>query len=165
MHGPQVMLGYWNRPDETDRVLQDGWLRTGDLGCMDEDGFFYVVDRIKDMIVAGGYNIYPREIEEVLFRHPAILEASVIGIPSEYRGETVKAFIVLKRGATATEDSIIAFCRKDLAAYKVPKSIEFVDELPKSLIGKVLRRKLRELGSGAPRPDLVSGQANMEGRS
>ena len=136
--GPQVMAGYWNQPNETDRVLKDRWLRTGDMGFIDEDGFLHIVDRIKDMIIAGGYNIYPREIEEVLFHHPAVLEASVVGIQSDYRGETVRAFIVLRQGEAATEESIIAFCREELAAYKVPKSVEFVDELPKSLVGKVL---------------------------
>lgn len=143
--GPQVMKGYWNRPEETKLALdEDGWLHTGDIGYMDEDGYFYIVDRKKDMIIAGGYNIYPREIEEVLYQHPKVLECAVIGVPDEYRGETVKAFIVLKPGETATEEEIIEFCRKHLAAYKVPKLIEFMDELPKSAVGKVLRRVLRE---------------------
>jgi len=149
VRGPQVMLGYWQRPDETQRVMNDGWLRTGDLGYQDNEGYFYIVDRIKDVIIAGGYNIYPREIEEVLFRHAAVLEACVIGSRSEYRGETVKAFIVLRPAATATTDSIIGFCKEELAAYKVPTVVEFVDELPKSLVGKVLRRRLRELDTAA----------------
>jgi long-chain acyl-CoA synthetase len=143
--GPQLMLGYWKRDDETERVIKDGWLRTGDMGFVDEDGFLHIVDRIKDMIIAGGYNVYPREIEEVLFHHPGILEASVVGYQSEYRGETVRAFIVRRPGSTVTEAEIIAYCKEELAAYKVPKMVEFVDELPKSLIGKVLRRKLREM--------------------
>lgn len=156
--GPQIMLGYWNRPDETERVLKGGWLRTGDLGYIDDDGFLHIVDRIKDMIIAGGYNIYPREIEEVLFRHPAILEASVVGSQSEYRGETVKAFIVLRKGEAASADSIFEYCRQELAAYKVPTLIEFVDELPKSLVGKVLRRKLRELDVEKAPPASQAGQ-------
>ena len=143
--GPQVMKGYWNRPEETKAALdEEGWLHTGDIAYMDEDGYFYIVDRKKDMIIAGGYNIYPREVEEVLYQHPKVLECAVIGVPDEYRGETVKAFIVLKSGETATEEEIIEFCKKNLAAYKVPKLIEFVDELPKSAVGKVLRRILRE---------------------
>ncbi|HEV3313084.1 MAG TPA: long-chain fatty acid--CoA ligase, partial [Chloroflexota bacterium] len=146
--GPQIMLGYWQRPDETDRVIKDGWLRTGDLGYRDDDGFFHIVDRIKDMIIAGGYNVYPREIEEVLFHHPDILEASVVGVQSEYRGETVKAFVVLKPGVEPDTESILTLCREELAAFKVPKIVEFVDSLPKSLIGKVLRRELRESDRG-----------------
>ncbi len=142
--GPQVMAGYWNRPDETAQVLKDGWLYTGDIGVMDEDGFFYIVDRKKDMIIAGGYNIYPREIDEVLYAHPKIRDAVTVGIPHPYRGETVKAFIVLKEGQIATADEITAYCKKNLASYKVPKIIEFRDDLPKSMMGKVLRKALRE---------------------
>jgi long-chain acyl-CoA synthetase len=152
--GPQIMIGYWQKPEETARVIKDGWLRTGDMGYIDEDGFLHIVDRIKDMIIAGGFNIYPREIEEVLFRHPAVLEASVVGVQSDYRGETVKAFIVPRVGMSVTEMDIIGFCKDELAAYKVPKLVEFVDQLPKSLIGKVLRRELRELDrqSATPTP-------------
>lgn len=142
--GPQVMLGYWNKEEETKEVLNNGWLLTGDMGYMDEDGFFYVVDRKKDMIIAGGYNIYPREVEEVLFEHPGVLEAAVIGVPDEYRGETVKAVIVPKKGVTLDEKELNEYCRKHLAAYKVPRIYEFRDELPKSIIGKVLKRKLVE---------------------
>jgi len=142
--GPQVMREYWNRPDETKQVLQNGWLFTGDMSRMDEDGFFYIVDRKKDMIIASGFNIYPREVEEVLFQHPKIQEAAVVGVPHEYRGETVKAFIVLKEGETASEKEIIDFCTERLAKYKVPKLVEFRTELPKSIIGKVLRRVLLE---------------------
>ncbi len=144
IRGPQVTSGYWNRADETAQVLKDGWLYTGDIGIMDEEGFFYIVDRKKDMIIAGGYNIYPREIDEVLYAHPKIKDAVAVGVPDPYRGETVKAFIVLKDGVTATQDEIIAYCRKNLAAYKIPRIIEFRDELPKSMIGKVLRKALRE---------------------
>jgi long-chain acyl-CoA synthetase len=141
------MQGYWNRKEETAAIFRDGWMRTGDLGKMDEEGYFYLVERAKDMILASGFNVYPREIEEVLFRHPAVQEAAVVGVPDEYRGETVAAFIVLKPGVVAsdsTRQEIVSFCRKELTAYKVPKIIEFRESLPKSLIGKVLRRELRE---------------------
>lgn len=142
--GPQVMVGYWKNPEETENTLRDGWLYTGDMGYMDENGYFYIVDRKKDMIIAGGYNIYPREVEEVLYEHPAIQEAAVVGIPDPYRGETVKAFIVLKEGKQVTEEELNKFCRENLAAYKVPRSYEFRDELPKTVIGKILRRQLIE---------------------
>jgi long-chain acyl-CoA synthetase len=144
IRGPQVMKGYWEKPEETAETLRDGWLYTGDIGTMDEDGFFYIVDRKKDMIIAGGFNIYPREIDEVLFEHPKVQEAVAVGIPDEYRGETVKAYVVLKPGEEASEEEIIAFCRERLAAYKAPRSVEFRPELPKTLVGKVLRRELRE---------------------
>ncbi len=144
LKGPQVMRGYWNRPEETAKVLRDGWLYTGDLAKIDEDGYCYIVGRKKDMIVAGGYNIYPDEVDEVLFAHPAVLEAATIGIPDPKRGETVKSFVVLKPGETLTEEELIAYCKKELAAYKVPKQIEFIDELPKSSMMKILRRELRE---------------------
>ena len=144
IRGPQVMKGYWNHPDETAIVLRDGWLLTGDIAKMDEDGYFYIVDRKKDLILCSGYNVYPREVEEVLFMHPAVTEAAAIGVPDPYRGESVKAFVVLKSGMSATESEIIAFCKERLAAFKVPKSVEFEKDLPKSLVGKVLRRQLRE---------------------
>lgn len=140
--GPQVMKGYWNNPEETDNVLKEGWLLTGDLGYMNENGYFYVVDRKKDMIIAGGYNIYPREVEEVLYEHDAVQEAIVAGIPDPYRGETVKAYVVLKSGRELTEKELNAHCKKHLAAYKVPKVYEYRDELPKTTVGKILRRKL-----------------------
>jgi long-chain acyl-CoA synthetase len=140
--GPQVMKGYLNMPEETDRTLKSGWLHTGDVAKMDEDGYFYIVDRKKDMIVASGYNVYPREIEEVLFDHPDVAEAVAIGVPEEYRGETVKAFVVKRSDATTTEDEILAFCKERLAAYKTPKVVEFRDDLPKSAVGKLLRRVL-----------------------
>ncbi|HZF58916.1 MAG TPA: long-chain fatty acid--CoA ligase [Rubrobacter sp.] len=140
--GPQVMKGYWNMPEETEDTLKDGWLYTGDVARMDEDGYFYIVDRKKDMIVAGGYNVYPREIEEVLFEHEDVAEAVAIGIADEYRGETVKAFVVRMQGSGVTEEEILAFCKERLAPYKAPKSVEFRDELPKSTVGKLLRRVL-----------------------
>lgn len=140
--GPQVMQGYWNMPDETENILRDGWLLTGDLGYMDEKGYFYVVDRKKDMIIAGGFNIYPREIEEVLYEHPSVQEVIAAGVPDAYRGETVKAYIVLKEGESVTEKELDDFARKHLAAYKVPRIYEFRDELPKTAVGKILRRNL-----------------------
>jgi long-chain acyl-CoA synthetase len=142
--GPQVMKGYWNRPDETEKVLKDGWLLTGDMAYMDEKGYFYIVDRKKDVIIASGFNIYPREVEEVLYEHPDVQEAAIIGVKDEYRGETVKAFIVPKKGRTLDQKAFDAHCRKMLAPYKVPKLYEFRDELPKSIIGKVLKRELIE---------------------
>ncbi|MGG1397807.1 AMP-binding protein [Bacillus salipaludis] len=142
--GPQVMKGYWNRPEDTEQTLRDGWLLTGDLGYMDDQGYFYVVDRKKDMIIAGGFNIYPREIEEVLYEHPDVQEAVAAGIPDPYRGETVKAYVVLKDGSTVTEDELNQFTRKYLAAYKVPRIYEFRKELPKTAVGKILRRTLIE---------------------
>ncbi len=142
--GPQVMKGYWNKPEENSRVLRDGWFYTGDIGHMDARGMTFIVDRKKDLIIAGGYNIYPREVEEVLYEHPKIQEVSVAGVPDAYRGETVKAFIILKEGQTATEEEIIAFCKERLAAYKVPKLVEFRSELPKTMVGKILRRVLVE---------------------
>ena len=142
--GPQVMKGYWNMPDETANTLRDGWLYTGDVAQMDEDGYFYIVDRKKDMIVASGYNVYPREIEEILFEHPAVSEAVAIGIPDEYRGESVKAFVVKQQNNDTNEEDILSFCKERLAPYKTPKSIEFRDELPKSTVGKLLRRVLSD---------------------
>ena len=142
--GPQVMKGYWNRPEETAATFSDGWFLTGDLGYMDENGYFYVVDRKKDMIIAGGFNIYPREVEEVLYEHEAIQECVVAGIPDPYRGETVKAYIVLKEGKEVTEKELNEYCRENLAAYKVPRFYEFRAELPKTAVGKILRRTLVE---------------------
>jgi len=142
--GPSVMQGYWNNPEETKIQLTDGWLHTGDIGQADEDGYIYIVDRKKDMIIAGGFNIYPREVDEVLYQHPKIAEAVTVGIPDEYRGETVKAFVVLKPGETITEKEITEFCRTKLAAYKVPKLVEFRENIPKSAVGKILRKILRD---------------------
>ncbi len=149
IQGPQVMRGYWRNPAETALVLKDGWLHTGDLARLDEDGYFYIVERKKDLIIAGGYKIYPREVEEVLYQHPGIKEAVAFGVPDAYRGETVKAVIVPKDGNGLTAADIEAHCRRLLAVYKVPKIIEFRSELPKSLVGKVLRRVLKEEGAAA----------------
>jgi len=145
IRGPQVMKGYWNKPEDTADVLRDGWLHTGDIARKDAEGYYYIVDRKKDIIIAGGYNIYPRDVEEVLWKHPKVQEAAVIGVPDAYRGETVKAFVVLLPGASASADEIIAFCRGHLAAYKVPRVVVFRDGLPKSSVGKYLRRELRKL--------------------
>jgi long-chain acyl-CoA synthetase len=142
--GPQVMGGYWNRPDETALVLKDGWLYTGDIARMDEDGYFYISGRKKDMILVSGYNVYPDEVDAVLLTHPAVLEAASIGVPDPKRGESVKSFLVLRPGMAATTEEIQAHCRENLAAYKVPRAIEFRSELPKSLVLKILRRVLRE---------------------
>ena len=143
IRGPQLMRGYWNRPEETAETLnEEGWLRTGDIARIDADGYFSIVDRKKDMIIASGYKVLPREIEEVLYTHPAVQEVAVAGVPNAYRGETVKAYIVPKPGTWPTEAEIIAHCRVSLAPYKVPKLVEFRTELPKTAIGKVLRRVL-----------------------
>jgi len=145
VQGPQVMQGYWNKPEETAQALRGGWLHTGDIAKRDEEGYFMVVDRIKDMIKTVGENVYPREIEEVLFTHPKVKDAVVVGLPhEEYMGEKIKAFVVLKEGQTATAEEIIAFCKEELSKFKVPKEIEFRDQLPKTLVGKVLRRVLRD---------------------
>nr|MDQ3012073.1 long-chain fatty acid--CoA ligase [Acidobacteriota bacterium] len=145
IRGPQVMKGYWNKPEETAIALRDGWLYTGDVSRMDEDGYFYIVQRKKDMIIVSGFNVYPNEIEDVLFTHPEVLEAVVIGVPDQYRGEAVKAFIVLKPNASATAEELIEFCKIGLAKYKVPSVIKIVEGLPKSAVGKILRRELREM--------------------
>lgn len=144
VRGPQVMKGYWNRPDETEKALRNGWLYTGDVAYMNEQGYCFIVSRKKDVIIASGYNIYPREIEEVLFQHPAVEEVAVIGIPHAYRGETVKAVIVPKEGHQVQAEEIIEFCRGRLAKYKIPTEVEFRDRLPKSAVGKILKRKLVE---------------------
>ncbi len=143
--GPQVMKGYWNNEAETAKVIHDGWFLTGDIAKMDEDGYFYIVDRKKDMVDVGGFKVYPRDVEEVLYEHPGIKEAAVIGIPDQFSGEVVKAFVVKRDGADAlTEQEVIDFCAARLVKFKVPKKVEFIQELPKTLIGKVLRRKLKE---------------------
>ncbi len=144
LKGPQVMRGYWQNPEETAIALKDGWLYTGDLAKMDQEGYFYIVERKKDLIIAGGYNIYPREVEEVLYQHPRVKEAVALGVPDPYRGETVKVVIVPTDGARLTAQEIQAFCKEHLAVYKVPRIVEFRDELPKSQVGKVLRRVLQE---------------------
>ena len=142
--GPQVMKGYWNRPEDTKAVLRDGWLFTGDIASMDEDGYFFILDRKKDIIIASGYNVYPSEVEEILYQLEAVEEALVIGMPDSYRGETVKAFVKLKSGYTVTPEEIIEFAKINLAPYKVPKAVEIRDDLPKSSVGKLLRRVLRD---------------------
>ncbi len=143
--GPQVMMGYYKKPEETAVVMEDGWLKTGDVGFMDEDGYVTIVDRKKDMIIASGFNIYPKEIDELLMTHPKVLEVCTIGIPDAYRGETVKTYIVPRPGQTLTEEEVKSFCKEALAAYKVPKRVEFIDALPKSAVGKILRRELRDI--------------------
>ncbi|MBM7568934.1 long-chain-fatty-acid--CoA ligase [Paenibacillus sacheonensis] len=144
VQGPQVMQGYWNKPEATAASLQDGWLRTGDLAQIDADGFFTIVDRIKDIIIAGGFNIYPREVEEVLYEHPGVRDAAVIGVKDAYRGETVKAFIVLRKDVNVSAVQLDRWCRERLAVFKVPHQYEFRADLPMTMIGKVLRRKLQE---------------------
>jgi long-chain acyl-CoA synthetase len=145
VRGPQVMQGYWNKPEETAKTLRGGWLHTGDIAKMDHDGYFMIVDRIKDMIKTVGENVYPREIEEVLFTHPKVKDAVVVGVPhEEFMGEKIKAYVVLKEGQTATAEEIIEFCKVELSKFKVPKEVEFRDKLPKTLVGKVLRRVLRD---------------------
>lgn len=135
---------YWNNPEETANQLIDGWLRTGDIAYQDEDGYVFIVDRCKDMIIAGGFNIYPRDIDEVVFQHPKVKDVITVGIPDAYRGETVKCFIQLVEGQEATEKEIIDYCRERLAAYKVPTAVEFRTELPRSTVGKAFRRVLRD---------------------
>jgi long-chain acyl-CoA synthetase len=146
--GPQVVPGYWNKPEATAESLPGGELRTGDVGFMDEQGWFYLVDRKKDMINAAGYKVWPREVEDVLYGHPAVREAAVVGVPDPYRGETVKAFVSLKPGTSATPEEIVAFAKERMAAYKYPRSVEVVDELPKTTTGKILRRELRDNAPG-----------------
>ncbi len=143
--GPQVMKGYINRPEETEITVRDGWLLTGDIAVVDSDGYFSIVDRKKDMIISGGFNIYPRDVDEVLFAHPKVLEACAIGVPDAYSGERIKAYVVLKAGETSTPIEIIDYCKENLVKYKVPKYVEFVEELPKSAVGKILRKELRKL--------------------
>jgi long-chain acyl-CoA synthetase len=142
--GPQVMKGYWNMPSETELTLKNGWLHTGDIARIDEDGYFYIIDRKKDMIISEGFNIYPNEIDEVVLQHPKVLDAAAVGIPDRLRGEKVVLYIVLKEGEVASQDEIVGFCKEHLAKYKVPKKVEFRQELPKTPIGKVLRRVLRK---------------------
>lgn len=144
LKGPSVMKEYWNNPQETANQLVDGWLHTGDIAVQDEDGFLFIVDRKKDMIIAGGFNIYPREVDEVLYRHPKVKEAVTVGVPDAYRGETIKAYIVPNEGESITAEEIIAFCKEKMASYKVPKEIEFRAALPQSAAGKILRKILRD---------------------
>jgi long-chain acyl-CoA synthetase len=141
--GPQVMLGYWRNEAETSEVIIDGWLRTGDIGKFDSSGFLYLVDRKKDMIISSGYNVYPREIEEVFYKHPDVIEAAAIGVPDPKRGQSVKVYVVKKEGSPVTEQELLNFASKQLAPYKRPKSVEFKKDLPRTLVGKVLKRELR----------------------
>jgi long-chain acyl-CoA synthetase len=145
VRGPQVMQGYWKHEEDTAGVLKDGWLYTGDMARTDEDGYFYIVDRLKDLIIVSGFNVYPREVEEILYNNPKIADAAVVGVPDEYSSEKIKAFVVLRPGARATVEEIRSYCREYLTPYKVPRIVEFKDELPKSLIGKVLKKDLKEL--------------------
>jgi long-chain acyl-CoA synthetase len=150
MRGPQIMAGYWNKPDQTAEALVDGWMRSGDVGFMDQEGWFYLVDRKKDMISASGFKVWPREVEDVLVAHPAVREAAVVGMPDDYRGETVKAFVSFKPGAHASVADLTDHCRQHLAAYKAPRVIEVIDELPKTLTGKIQRVLLRGAQPGSP---------------
>ncbi len=145
--GPQVMLGYWQRPDATDEIIKDGWLHTGDIAVMDEDGFLRIVDRKKDMILVSGFNVYPNEIEDVVMQHSGVQEVAAVGVPSGSSGEAVKLFVV-KKDPALTDDALITFCRRHLTGYKVPKQVEFREELPKSNVGKILRRELRDEARG-----------------
>jgi acyl-CoA synthetase (AMP-forming)/AMP-acid ligase II len=144
VRGEVVMKGYWRNPQATADTLRGGWLHTGDLGIMDERGYVYILDRAKDMIISGGENIYSREIEDVILRHPAVHEVAVIGVPDETWGEAIKAIVALKEGQQATKEDIINFCKEHLASFKKPKSVEFIDAIPKNPYGKVLKRELRE---------------------
>ncbi len=144
VRGPNVMKGYYKMPEETESAIRDGWLYTGDMAKRDENGYFYIVDRKKDLVIVGGYNVYPREVEEVLFTHRDIVEAAVIGLPDPDFGEAVHAFVVLKEGVKEDKEALIAYCAARLAKYKVPKQIEFLDELPKNTTGKILRRSLKD---------------------
>ncbi len=142
--GPNVMLGYWNRPEESAEALRSGWFHTGDIGYMDADGYIYLVDRVKDMINAAGFKIWPREVEEVLYQSEAVKECAVAGVPDPLKGESARAWIILRPGATWSEEEVVAYCRERMAAYKVPEAVIFVDELPKSSTGKILKRVLRD---------------------
>jgi len=143
VRGPQVMIGYWNRPEDTAATMTDGWLKTGDVACFDEDGYLSIVDRIKDMILVSGFNVYPNEVEDVISKHPDIIECAVIGIPDTETVEAVKVFVVT-RNSSLDAKAVRKFARENLTGYKIPKVVEFVDALPKSNVGKVLRRELRE---------------------
>jgi long-chain acyl-CoA synthetase len=144
LKGPTLMLGYFNMPDITAETIKDGWLYTGDIGYMDEDGYFYITDRKKELIITGGFNVFPREIDEMIYRHPKVMEGICVGLPHDFKGEKIKVYIVLKEGETATEEELISFFKENLAPYKVPSEVEFRTELPKSAVGKILRRALVE---------------------
>jgi long-chain acyl-CoA synthetase len=142
VRGPNVMKGYYKMPEETAHAIRDNWLYTGDLARMDDEGYFYIVDRKKDMIIVGGYNVYPREVEEVLYSHENVVEVAVVGVPDPELGEAVKCFVVTNKEVAEVE--LLAYCAERLAKYKVPSSIEFLEELPKNTTGKILRRALKE---------------------
>ncbi|UCD58427.1 MAG: AMP-binding protein, partial [Candidatus Hydrogenedentota bacterium] len=148
VRGGNVMRGYLRKPEANAETLRDGWLRTGDMAYMDEEGYFYIVDRKKEMIIRGGENIYPKEIDNLLFSHPKILEAAVVGVPDEIMGEEVKAFVVPRPGEPITEEEVRQFCRENLASFKVPRYVEFIDELPKNIIGKTLKKHLKKRPQG-----------------
>jgi long-chain acyl-CoA synthetase len=148
IRGPNVMKGYWNRPEATEETIRDGWLYTGDMGTADEDGYFFIVDRKKDMIIRGGYNVYPREIEEVLYEHPDVREAAVLGVPHDEYGEEIGAAVALKDGAEVSADELRAYVKEQVAAYKYPRQIWFVDDLPKGPTGKILKREIDLPGQG-----------------
>ena len=148
IRGPNIMKGYFRQPEATAEALRDGWFHTGDIGVIDADGYLAIVDRKKDMILRGGFNVYPREVEDVLLTHPAVAQCAVVGVADERLGEDVKAFVVRKAGQQATEDEIVAWCREQMAVYKAPRCVEFRDALPMSATGKVLKRELRA-GAGA----------------
>jgi long-chain acyl-CoA synthetase len=150
VRGPCIMKGYYRLPDLTARVLRSGWLHTGDMARMDEDGYLYIVERKDDLIIRGGENIYPREVEEVLYRHPSVAEVSVIGVPDSALGQEVYAFVVLKNGAEASSEQLIDFCNQHIAKFKSPKRVAFVTALPKNIIGKTLRKELRRIASEQP---------------
>ena len=154
VRGPQIMSGYHNRPEENAATLRDGWLYTGDIGERDNDGYLYIRDRKKDMAIVGGYNVYTREIDEVLYTHPAVLEAATVGVADDYRGEVIHAYVVIKPGATTDADDILDHCRKNLAKYKIPNAILFIDALPKTTVGKIDKKALRTASRKptAPRP-------------
>jgi long-chain acyl-CoA synthetase len=144
IRGPNIMKGYFNNPEETNKVLRNGWLHSGDVGCMDEEGYLFIVDRIKDMIISGGLNVFPIEVEEVLYTHAAVEECAVVGMPNSEYGEAVTAFIKIKQGQVCSESNLIDFCKERIASYKVPKRILFLNDLPKSPAGKILKREIRK---------------------
>ena len=144
VRSPHCMTGYWNRPDATTETLRNGWIYTGDLATVDELEYIFIVDRAKDIIISGGYNVYAREVEEVLYTHPTVREAAVVGVPDDKWGEAVKAIVALKPGTSATEKELIAYCKQNMTSYKKPQSVEFMPELPKSAVGKILKRELKE---------------------
>jgi long-chain acyl-CoA synthetase len=155
MRAPQIMVGYWNDPEKTAETIHDGWLLTGDLGYLDEDGYLFLVDRLKELIKVSGWQVWPREVEEVLAAHPAVGEVAVAGVPDPLRGEAVKAWVVLRPNQQAGEEDLRAYCREHLAAYKVPRTVEFRETLPKSPVGKVLRRELAQQEKAPPAKEAV----------